>query len=315
MDESTILTISAAATAVMTLLAFWHGLIARDPVSSRLRGMAKLQTEMRAGVHVVRGNTTRTDFRRSTLTFMRNSVEKLNLSRGRQIERTRARLARAGWRSGDALTAYIFVKAVLPVAAVVGTVFLMGLRGQSPLSQTGILFLAGAGAIGFFGPDLLVKNTGDNRVKKLTLSLPDALDLLVICAEAGLSLDAAIKRVGREMAFAAPEMADELMLTAIELSFLPDRQTALQNLISRTDVPKLRALVNSLIQSERYGTPLANSLRVLSAEFRDERLMAAEEKAAKLPAIMTVPMILFILPALFMIIMGPAVLHVMDAFK
>jgi tight adherence protein C len=198
----------------------------------------------------------------------------------------------------------------------VGAVFIMGvMRGQSPLSGTGILILAGAGAVGFFGPDLLVKNAGDNRVKKLTLSLPDALDLMVICAEAGLSLDATIKRVGGEMAFAAPEISDELMLTGIELSFLPDRQVALQNLISRTDVPKLRALVNSLIQSERYGTPLANSLRVLSAEFRDERLMAAEEKAAKLPAIMTVPMILFILPSLFMIIMGPAVLHVLDAFK
>jgi len=145
-----------------------------------------------------------------------------------------------------------------------------------------------------------------------TRSLPDALDLLVVCAEAGLSLDMAITRVGREMAEGAPELADEFAITAIELGFAPDRQTALQNLVRRTDMQSLRALVNSLAYCERYGTPIANALRVLAAEFRDVRMMRAEEKAAKLPALMTVPMILFILPTLFMVIGGPAAIQVID---
>jgi tight adherence protein C len=207
------------------------------------------------------------------------------------------------------------MKTVLPLLTVSAIVVFLIVKGFGSIGTIGLVLMGIGALLGLFGPYFLVKNAGDNRVKKLTLALPDALDLLVICAEAGLSLDSAIKRVGKEMTTAAPQMSDELMLTALELSFLPDRATALQNLIARSDVPKLRALVNSLIQSERYGTPLANALRVLSAEFRDDRLMAAEEKAAKLPAIMTVPMILFILPSLFMIIMGPAVLHVLDAFS
>jgi tight adherence protein C len=315
MDENDIVLISAGATAIMTLLAVWNGLVVRDPVSSRLRGLSQIRNNLQAGVGAVRSNTTRSDFKRSTLTFMRQSVEKLNLLGGQQVLSARFQLARAGWRSADALGAYVFLKVFLPTVTIVAALIYVLIKGQPPLSGTGIMTIGFGGIIGFFGPYLMVKNAGDNRVKKLTLSLPDAMDLMVICAEAGLSLDSAIKRVGQEMVTAAPEMADELMLTAIELSFLPDRQVALQNLISRSDVPKLRALVNSLIQSERYGTPLANSLRVLANEFREERMMAAEEKAAKLPAIMTVPMILFILPSLFMIIMGPAVLHVLDAFK
>jgi tight adherence protein C len=162
---------------------------------------------------------------------------------------------------------------------------------------------------------MLIKNAGDKRIKKLTMALPDALDLLVICAEAGLSLEAAVKRVGQEISSASADMSDEFLLTAIELNFLPDRTKALQNLVKRTDLPKLRALVNSLIQSERFGTPLANSLRVLSAEFRNERMMKAEEKAAKLPAIMTVPMIVFILPSLFIVIIGPVILHIIDTMR
>jgi tight adherence protein C len=314
-NEDDLLMASGVAAAAMALLAVWHGLIVRDPASARLRNLAKIQNDLRAGVHVARRHRTRTDLRKSSLTLMQHAVDRLNLLRGRQAESIRARLARAGWRSKDAVTTYVFLRAVSPVVTVGGGLLFLGLRGQSLVNGVGLVVIGVGVVIGLFGADLLVKNRGDNRIKKLTMALPDALDLLVICAEAGLSLDSAIKRVGQEMKTASPEISDELMLTAIELSFLPDRQVALQNLISRTDVPKLRALVNSLIQSERYGTPLANSLRVLSAEFREERLVAAEEKAARLPAIMTIPMILFILPSLFIVIIGPAVLHVLDTLK
>jgi tight adherence protein C len=135
--------------------------------------------------------------------------------------------------------------------------------------------------------------------------LPDALDLLVICAEAGLTVDAAFNRVARELGKAYPELGDEFALTSIELGFLTDRRSAFENLAARIDLESVRGVVTTMIQTEKYGTPLASALRVLSAEFRNERMMRAEEKAARLPAIMTVPLILFILPVLFIVILGP----------
>jgi len=168
--------------------------------------------------------------------------------------------------------------------------------------------------IGFKLPDLYVANTKSKRTEAIRKSLPDALDLLVVCAEAGLTLDSALNRVAKETGRAAPELADEFSLTAIELGFLPERRQALINLSERVDLPALRGVVTTLIQSERYGTPLATSLRVLSSEFRNERLMAAEEKAARLPATLTVPLILFILPSLFVVLLGPAACKVADDF-
>jgi tight adherence protein C len=184
------------------------------------------------------------------------------------------------------------------------------------LSTMSSILVAGAGVlVGGYGPVILLKNAISRRYQKLKRQLPDGLDLMVICAEAGLSLDSALTRVARELGTAAPELGDELGLTAIELGFLPNRRTALNNLARRADIPAIRAVINTLMQTERYGTPLAHSLRVLAAEFRDERMMKAEEKAARLPAIMTVPMILFILPALFIVLIGPAIIQVIDTFK
>jgi tight adherence protein C len=315
-DGDDILVLSSAATAVMALFAIWHGLIVRNPVEARLRGLARIRRGLKADVSAPRHNRARTDIKASGLTFMRLAVERFSLMRGRQVEKITARLARAGWRSKDALTAYLFAKAFAPVVAFGGGMLLLMFKDQLGIGPKLTYLMLGILAVGgLLGADMLIKNAGDKRIKKLTMALPDALDLLVICAEAGLSLEASVKRVGQEIGSASAEMSDEFLLTAIELNFLPDRTKALQNLVKRTDLPKLRALVNSLIQSERFGTPLANSLRVLSAEFRNERMMKAEEKAAKLPAIMTVPMILFILPSLFIVIIGPVMLHIIDTMR
>ena len=164
--------------------------------------------------------------------------------------------------------------------------------------------------LGLAAPDIFIKNQTQKREVILRRGMPDALDLLVICAEAGLSLDAALGRVSREIAPTCAELAEEIGLTGVELGFLPDRSRALQNLADRVPQPGVVALVNTLIQTEKYGTPLAQALRVLSAEMRDERMMAAEAKAAKLPATLTVPMILFILPPLFIVLLGPAILKI-----
>ena len=155
-------------------------------------------------------------------------------------------LTRAGWRTKDALTIYIFAKAFLPIVFVGGGIIFFGISHQAKTGGAWMYYVLGACAVfGLFGVDLLVKNAGDKRIKSLTRAVPDALDLMVICAEAGLSLDSAIKRVGQEMISASPEMADEFLLTAIELYFLPDRQRALLNLVKRTDMPKLRAMVKA----------------------------------------------------------------------
>ncbi len=169
-------------------------------------------------------------------------------------------------------------------------------------------------SIGYKGPDIFLSNQIAKRTKAIRKGLPDALDLLVICAEAGLTVDAAFNRVAKELGRAYPELGDEFTLTAIELSFLTERRQAFENLAYRVNLDAVRGVVTTMIQTERYGTPLASALRVLSAEFRNERMMRAEEKAARLPAIMTIPLILFILPVLFIVILGPAACSISDAF-
>ena len=163
--------------------------------------------------------------------------------------------------------------------------------------------------LGTYGPDIYVTNSTTKRRKEIQNAVPDALDHLVICAEAGQSLDGSLKRVAAELGHMAPALAEEIELTSVELGLLPDRRQALENLALRTGVQAIKAVVTTLAQTEKYGTPLAQSLRVLAAEYRTERLMRAEEKAARLPAILTVPMILFIMPPLFIVLLGPAIIR------
>jgi tight adherence protein C len=174
--------------------------------------------------------------------------------------------------------------------------------------------VAGTLGLSYKAPDLWLKNKVTKRSHAVRKGLPDALDLLVICAEAGLTVDAAFGRVAKELGKAYPELGDEFGLTAIELGFLNERRQAFENLAARVDLEAVRGVVTTMIQTEKYGTPLASALRVLSAEFRNERMMRAEEKAARLLAIMTVPLILFILPTLFVVILGPASCSIHDSF-
>jgi tight adherence protein C len=222
----------------------------------------------------------------------------------------------AGWRSRDALTVYFFLKLALPFAfgvASVVAVYVFKVVELTPTMQA--LAALGGVVLGAYAPDIYIKNTIQKRKKLLQKGLPDALDLLVICAEAGQSLDAALNRVAREIGASFPDLGEELSLTAIELGLLPERRQALENLNKRTDMASIRGVVNTLLQTEKYGTPLAQSLRVLGAEFRHDRLMAAEAKAARLPATLTVPLIIFILPPLFVVLLGPAIMRMVDTLS
>jgi tight adherence protein C len=243
-----------------------------------------------------------------SLSTLKKLVEGLKLTRGEEAESTKDKLVKAGYRGREALVVYQGIRVVLPIG-LVALLFIPATLFHLPIMQEsmiGIVILAG----GAYLPPMILKRITTARNRRFTKALPDVLDLLVICAEGGLSLDGALSRVSREFRRFLPEMADELGLTGIELGFLPSRRDALMNLAKRVDIPGMHSLVNTLVQTERYGTPLAQSLRALSNELRDERMLKAEEKAAKLPATMTVPMILFILPSVFIVLIGPAALSV-----
>ena len=227
-------------------------------------------------------------------------------------------LAQAGLRSNEAMVRYLFARVLMPFvfAALVlvdsyTTHFLHILIADRWRTLSAVV----AAVLGFFAPDAFIKNLIKKRSHQIELGLPDALDLLVICAEAGLSLDAGLQRVARELEPTWPELAEEFGITAAELTYLPDRKLAFENLNARTNMAPIRGVVNTLLQTAKFGTPLAQSLRILAAEFREARMTRAEEKAARLPAMLTVPMILFILPTLFIVLLGPAALNVIDTFS
>ncbi len=302
----------AGLAAFTTVLAVWNGLVVRDPMAGRARAIIMRQKALRAGL--IAPNQ-RSERKRSVeaMSLMQRLVEKLNLLRSQQAEQIKDRLAQAGWRSKDGIVLFLFFKICMPfVAGGVSILVLTTLYASQVQPMMQVLIAMLAVVAGAYAPETFVKNAIQKRQQLLQEGLPDALDLLVICAEAGLSLDAALKRVAKETAHACPAIADEFSLTSVELGFLPDRKTALDNLNKRTQLPSIRGVVNTLAQTEKYGTPLAHSLRVLSAEFRKERMMKAEEKAAKLPATLTVPMILFILPPLFIVLLGPAIIKSLD---
>jgi tight adherence protein C len=312
MTVEQLIVLMAGLTAAVSSLAVWATLLHRDPAARRARVLAAQREALRSGMLSVRKRQDRI----KTMTFMRQVVDRFQLLRTAQTEKTALKLARAGWRSKDAVVRYLFLRIALPFVFGVGAVVLLyGLNVYKLDSTMKLMVSMMAVMFGAYFPDVMVKNAALKRQDKIRKGLPDGLDLMVICAEAGLSLDATLRRVADELAEASPELSDELGLTSLELGFLQDRQKALQNLAERTNMPGLRGMVNTLMQAERYGTPLAHSLRVLSAESRTERVLKAEEKAARLPAMLTVPMIIFILPPLFVVLLGPAALDIADALK
>jgi tight adherence protein C len=247
--------------------------------------------------------------------FMKLSTGRLSIMKGRQVRETKRLLVSGGFRGRDAIVVFTFFKLVAPLVFLGGAAIYI--YGADPIGKGPMLNAAAVMAAALLGsklPDLYVKNARSKRLEAVRKALPDSLDMLVICAEAGLSSDASLKRVVAETSRKASVLAEELNQTALELGFMPERRQALENLAERVPLPSMNAFVNTMIQAEKYGTPLARAFKVLSQEQRTERMLRAEEKAGRLPATMTVPMMLFILPALFVVLIGPAVLDIMDNF-
>jgi tight adherence protein C len=302
----------AFAAALVVFLLLWRGLVEHDPLPARLKALEGRRTQLKSALLAPKRSTRRTDVAGWTTLLLRH----FRRSRGRMVAALQLSLARAGMRSRQALAWALFARFAAPVAGALAALGLLYGLGKpavpgmlKPLAVVAVAVAAG------FAPGIFVANRAQKRREAIRKQLADAFDLMVICAEAGLSLDAALDRVARETVQGAPELSDEIALTSIELSFLPDRQKALSGLADRVPLPAVRALINTLVQTERYGTPLAQALRVLAAELRDERMMRAEEKAARLPAVMTIPMVSFILPPLFLVLIGPAILRTIDGLR
>lgn len=307
----------AVVAAIATLFAVYTAVTVRDPMAKRVKALNARREELKAGIIKQSGRKRQSVLRRSETTDrMKERLEGMKVLQESQVKIIQQKLAQAGYRNKELAVVVIFARMVLPI--VLGFIGIVVLYWMEMFPDWGSFkrFMGFAALViaGYKGPELFLKNKSNKRTNEIRKGLPDALDLLVICAEAGLTVDAAFNRVAKELGRAYPELGDEFALTAIELSFLTERRQAFENFAYRVDLDAVRGVVTTMIQTERYGTPLASALRVLSAEFRNERMMRAEEKAARLPAIMTVPLILFILPVLFVVILGPAACSIADAF-
>ncbi len=309
-------TVLAGLAAFAVIMAIYAAVTIKDPMAKRVKSLNERRDELKAGI-VTGGTKKRASLVRKSDTTdkVKDSLGKMNVLQESQLQIVQQKLAWAGYRNKELAVIIIGLRAVLPVIfGIIGFVVFYLVNYFEFTSDMYKLFsLAACVFLGYKGPELYLSNKASKRTLEIQKGLPDALDLLVICAEAGLTVDAAFNRVAKELGRAYPELGDEFALTAIELSFLSERKMAFDNLAYRVNLEAVKGVVTTMVQTERYGTPLASALRVLSAEFRNERMMRAEEKAARLPAIMTVPLILFILPVLFIVILGPAACSISDA--
>ncbi|QUL36601.1 type II secretion system F family protein [Erythrobacter sp. JK5] len=309
-------TVLAGLAAFAVIMAIYAAVTIKDPMAKRVQSLNERREQLKAGIVTSATKKRASLVRKSDTTDkVKDQLGKMKVLQDSQIEAVQQKLAYAGYRNKELAVLIIGLRAVLPI--VLGLAGFLAIYIIEVFPDWGPMYRLGAVSalvgLGYKGPELYLSNKASKRTLEIQKGLPDALDLLVICAEAGLTVDASFNRVAKELGRAYPELGDEFALTAIELSFLNERRQAFNNLAYRVNLEAVKGVVTTMVQTERYGTPLASALRVLSAEFRNERMMRAEEKAARLPAIMTVPLILFILPVLFIVILGPAACSINDA--
>ena len=284
-----------------------------ENLGKRIKAVSSEREKMRAARLEQLDDGSRGKLKQDPKTYMVDLVQNLNLRQLLETEDTKNKLAMAGYRGQAPIVAFLFFRFILPfvtLGAGAAYIFLVNDHGLNFSMKMGVIL--GAGIAGFYLPNMFISNLIQKRQQKVQRAFPDALDLLLICVQSGLSAEAAFAKVAMEMGTQSVELAEELSLTTAELSYLPERRKAYENLGTRTGLPGVKAVCASLIQAERYGTPLAQGLKVMAQENRDMRMAAAEKKAAALPPKLTVPMILFFLPVLFVVILGPAVIKIMN---
>jgi tight adherence protein C len=303
----------AAVAATATVLTLAMPLLATDNLSKRMKAVALERDKIRQRERERLARGDKITLRQSPRRYMQKVVDQLNLNKWVGQDEARLKLIQAGYRGHAPYIAYLFFRMVMPVVAVLSTAFyiFVVLKMEQPtVIKIGLCLIAAY--LGMQLPYLFLKNRIGKRQLSIKRAFPDALDLLLICVESGMSIESAFRRVAAEIGTQSIPLAEEFTLTTAELSYLPDRRQAYENLGQRTDLDGVKSVCVALQQAERYGTPLAQTLRVLSQENRDLRMSEAEKKAAALPPKLTVPMILFFLPVLFVVILGPAAIRVMS---
>jgi tight adherence protein C len=302
----------AAIAAVATVLTLAMPLIVTDALGRRMRSVAIEREKLRQRERERLSRREKVSLRQSPKLYVQTVVEQLNLKKWLGQEEARAKLTQAGYRGQAPYVTYLFFRLVMPavmlILAVIHLFFVFKLDA-SPIIKLGLA--AFAGYLGVHLPYLFLRNKIQRRQLSIRRAFPDALDLLLICVESGMSIEAAFRKVSVEVGTQSIPLAEELTLTTAELSYLQDRRQAYENLAKRTNIDGVKSVCMALQQSERYGTPLAHALRVMAQENRDMRMSEAEKKAAALPPKLTVPMILFFLPVLFIVILGPAAIRVL----
>jgi tight adherence protein C len=307
-----LVTLLAAVAAFATTLTVLMPVLTRDRLNTRMQVMALERDKMRAArLADLAKKDGQGRLRTAPKGFMQEIVDKLNLRSVFETEEVRDKLKMAGLRGQAPLVAYMFFRVAMPIIiAVIALLYLFVLADYDypPLVKIGLA--VGAGYIGFYVPNMFVENLVQRRQTSIKHAFPDALDMLLICVQSGMSIEAAFQKVAGEVGGSSLELAEELSLTTAELSYLQDRRQAFENLGKRTGIPGVKSVATALIQAERYGTPVGQALRVMARENRDMRMSEAEKKAAALPPKLTVPMIVFFLPVLFVVILGPAIIQV-----
>jgi tight adherence protein C len=311
-DKQFVATLLTAVAAVAAVLTVAMPYLLGDNLERRMKAVALERNQIRARERERMAQGNRVSLRQSPRAYMQNIVDQLNLRRWLGEETVRPLLVQAGYRGHAPYITYLFFRMVTPIVTLLATLFyvFVVLNLQYPtLVKIGIVI--GAAWLGMRLPELFLKNLIARRQQSIRRAFPDALDLMLICVESGMSVDSAFRKVSEEIAGQSIPLAEELALTTAELSYLQDRKAAYENLSARTNLDGVRSVCTALVQAERYGTPLGQALRVLAQENRDMRMAEAEKKAAGLPPKLTVPMILFFLPVLFIVILGPAAIRVM----
>ena len=302
----------AAIAAAATVITLAMPLFAPDNLGRRMKAVALEREKIRQRERERLGVGPKVALRRSPKQYMKTVVDRFNLVKWVGQEEARAKLVQAGYRGHAPYVAYLFFRMVTPAIAMIAAVlylFVLVDIHQPPMLKVALCI--GAAYLGMHLPFIFLKNQITRRQTSIRRAFPDALDLLLICVESGMSVEAAFRKVSQEIGTQSIALAEELTLTTAELSYLPDRRQAYENLAKRTDLEGVKAVCVALQQAERYGTPLGTTLRVMAQENRDMRMAEAEKKAAALPPKLTVPMILFFLPVLFIVILGPAAIKVM----
>lgn len=305
----TLLTFVAALGAIVSIAMPY---LQQDRLGDRLKLVSERRDELKAQARSER-DSRKSKIRPTASSYMQQVVDRLSLRKILESPETRIALAQAGLRGQAPLITFLFFRLVMPVLVFIGAFVYLLITDNFAGNMTAKLAVSlVAGGIGFYLPNVYLQNLIVKRQQAITRAFPDALDLLLICVEAGMTIEVAFGRVAREIGGSSIELAEELGLTTAELAYLSERRTALENFAQRTGLEGVKAVVTSLIQSERYGTPLGQTLRVMSQENRDLRMAAAEKKAGALPAQLTIPMIGCFLPVLFLVILGPVAITLMS---